>query len=213
MQTNQDNSLKELHKSCETLPLSRFITCICDNDLSALIISGKHNVAELQNAWIDIYSEFVDLTETADKKAMFRLFQNILELKIKHLRVSRMVQYMAVQWDEDFVNELRGMNFRYKYDTSRPNEYSKDLNMIMTRIKSWLIEIALLEDEYNAYEEKNKGEQPKRIYFIQSLVRLAKWQGGGRIDPDKTTVAEYCMIKNDYHNYYDVVNKESNAKH
>lgn len=197
----QDNSLRELHNSCHTLPLRRFMHCLCYNDIKSIIIKGMFTVEEVQQAWINIYSEFIDLSDSADKRTMFNLTRNITMLKARLLRVQLMVKYLAVEWNEEYVNDLRALNFRYKFDPQDKVKYSADLEMILTRIIGWEIDLAIMENEYQSYEDKNKGDKPSMVYFNNSLVRLGKWVGGGVINPDVISTALYCETKNQYHEY------------
>lgn len=185
--------------------------CLCDNKLDSIIISGEFTDEELQKGWINIYSEFIDLSDSADKKAMFNLVQNILLLKIKIIKVTWMVKYLTVQMEDNYVEQLKTMNFRYEYDRNKPDQYSRDLKMILTRIKGWRIDLFILEDEYKSYEDKNSGETPSRSYFNKSLVRLGKWMKGGVIQPQNISTAIFCEIKNEYHEYIEDI-KQTNAK-
>lgn len=210
--TDQGSTSRALHTSCSTLTLDRFIACYCYDNLAALIISGEFSLRELQDAWIVIYTEFIDLSYSADKKALTSLTRNIIVLEAKIMRVRCIVKYMAVQWDEEYANDLRAMNFRYKYDSSRKKEYTDDLKMVLSRMQGWEIDLAVMNDEYQSYIKKDEGEKPDEIYFIQTLTRLAKWQGGGRLAANEVSATEYLMIKNDYHEYADELKRQKDAK-
>lgn len=202
--------LNVLHQSCYTLPLSCFIKCLCEEDLTALIISGTFSEQQLQAKWFDIYSEFIELSDTPDSKILLRIIREIILSKTRILKVQMIVRYLVVQWDEELISELRLMNFRYKYDPNNPLQYSKDLKLVLSRIKNWEIDLKLKEAEYDAYQKKSTGEKPERIYFLQSIVRMSQFYKY-RINPEEVTTVEFCLMKKEYIEYCENINKE-NAK-
>lgn len=197
--------------------------CLCDGNLQSLVISGQPTAQELQTNWFSIYSEFVDMSYSTDKKAIIKLAQDILQLKCKIRKIHARVKFLAAisimpiqdfkKHGDEYIQELKSWNFRYEYDPTNQRKFSSDLNMIMTRTKGMEMELALMEDEQESYNKNDVGEVPDRVYFTRTLTRLAKWQGGGRFDPEKLTVAEYCFIKSDYHEYIEDLKKKKDAKH
>lgn len=210
MNNGPESQPNMFYTKCEQLPLSKFINCLCDENLLSLVISGNPELYELQAAWIAIYTEFIELSDEPDMKQLLRLYREVFVMKNKKLKVEMIVSYLSVQWDEDFVNDLRKMNFRYKFDATRPQEYSRDLKMILTRITKWEIDIEIYESEIAAILDKNKGGKVDRVYFTKTLVRLGNYSKY-RIDPAVCTVAEFLILKSDYITYCDEVKKANDA--
>lgn len=200
------NSSVLYYRNIEECTLAAFISCICDENLNAL---GVAPMEQLQAAWFDIYTQFIDRSEEPDVRLALRLTRAIYTLKYKRLKIENVVAYLAVRWDEDFVTWLRKLGYRYKFDATRETEYTRDLKLILSRLGKFDIEIELYQAELDAIEEKNKGEKVSRAYFTKTLVRLSN-HNKYRIDPSVTTVSEYCELKTNYINY--VKQSEADAR-
>lgn len=191
------NSSPLFFRDIHQCTLAAFITCICDEDLTAL---GVAPMSELQEAWFNIYTGFIEASEEPDVRLALRLTRAIYTLRYKRLKIENVVAFLAVRWDEDYVSWLRKLGYRYKFDATRAVEYSRDLKLILSRLGKYDIEIELFQAELDAIEEKNKGEKVSRAYFTKTLVRLGN-HNKYRIDPSVVTVAEYCELKTAYINY------------
>lgn len=66
--SNQESNSRKLYHTITDLPLSIYITCVVDHDLSGLVISGQFEDSEIQQAWNDIQSEYADIVGDQDMK-------------------------------------------------------------------------------------------------------------------------------------------------
>lgn len=195
-----DSSGNRFYQTIDELPLNRFIICICKHDLSVLIISGVVQLKILQETWFPIYMDFIERSEDGDVMQIMRLTREVYKLRNQKLKVEQMVDFLKVQWDEDFVNELRKMNFRYKFDPLRVKEYSRDLKLIITRLIEWEIKIDLYESEIEAIQKKNAGGDIETIYFTKRLVILGRFFKF-HIDTKIITAGEYLAYWSEYTKY------------
>lgn len=208
--TNPDNLSNAIHQSCQTLPLSNFIKCLCDGEINALIIAGEVTLAELQSAWMNIFYEYIDLCKNSDMKAVLRLNRRLLVLRNKILEINLMVRFIAVQWNEEYVDTLRSFGYRYKFNPLNKKQFTKDLDLTLSRCKRLETEKEIIELELKAYEDASLGEKPNREYIMSDVRKLTKWLNI-RLDPAVITVEEFCGYKNDYHAEIRI-NNEKNKK-
>lgn len=190
---------KVLHLNCNSLPLYNFKQCFCYGNLKALRINTTLEVPEviLQNAWIDIFYQFIELTKDADMRSILRIERKLNLLRNKKLEVELMVNYLVLQWKEEYVDTLRGFGYRYKFDPLRPIEYSRDLKLILSRSERFSVEIEMLEIQLETYEAASKGNQPNESYFTHDLIMISKWLKF-HINDRQITVSEFCEYKNQY---------------
>lgn len=215
-----------LYRTCHELPLPNFEQCLCDEDLSALIIEGNPPVFEIQKAWIGIYHEFIDLSDSVDIREAKKLQKAILVLRTRLMRINATVRQLATWAKMDstlqaeseikeifvaLVQELRDLNFRYKFDPSNPIQYVKDLQMVLTRSSTWSMELKMKEAEHEAYMAKQSGGKVERIYFTQALIRMAGFFKF-HINKQDLNVAEYCEYKRQYIEHCDQIKQQNNAR-
>jgi hypothetical protein len=174
---------------------------------------------------MNIYKEFIDLSDSADVQYECNILREITRLKCKLIKVEKCLQGIATIHDSlsripfgqmeeyytDMVSVLRKMNFRYKFDINSHNSLVRDISLTQSRSKQWSMEVAILEREQEAYRSKQSGGTVDRVYFTQALIRIGQWYGGGVLKAEVLTVAEYCQLKNQYVEYVNRINKE-NAK-
>jgi hypothetical protein len=187
----------QLHKDCFSLPLANFIECLCDESYTPLIVSGDPPLDKLQEAWLGIYIQFVDLTADIDSQYIQRLDRDIKVLQLRLTRIDFCIRYLSLQYDEELVQVLRKMNFRFKFNPDNRVQYTKDLQAVIHRTSPLQMQLEMKQAELKAYQDKQKGEKPDRIYFTKILTRLGEFMHF-RIDPKVTTVAEFAIMKKDY---------------
>lgn len=213
-----------LLRKCSEVKLYIMIACLCRHDYSGLIVQGVPTEAQLYGAWMELYNDFVDLSDEQDVKQVIRLLRSIYtfgnKLEKVKLEVATMGNAMNPFINTDFYNtvlhpemvaDLRKHNFKYKFDRNNPSQYVKDLNLTLTRTIKWEIDIELWESEVKAYEERMNGEPPSEVYFTTNLVRLSVFTKY-RVDPQQMYTDEYCILRKDYNEYYESVKNQNNAK-
>lgn len=215
-----------LYNDCNDLPLKNFIECICNDDLSQLVVDGEcTSLRILQDKWLSVYSEFIQLSHETDILHLKMLRQNVLVLKARIAKIHTCVNainLLGSTWDTQMENEeakelmavatesLRKLGYRYKYDPYGKTFY-KDLNSVLGRCNEWEIQLELRESEIAAIEAKQTGEKLSPIYFTQNLIRMSQyWKYSPPLSASILSTAEYCIYKRDY---IEQINQRNNAKH
>lgn len=192
------------HQTIDELPLNRFIDCMVDNNLSALIISGLPTIQQLQSAWENIFSDYIERIGTNEYRIYVALYKEINLLKVTIDQINIIAQrgdeandmkpgILRLMYSEYFANELNILlkttcRFNYKDFKS----YHAELDKCINRSKAFKIKLDLKLMNFEAIEKKNKGNTGKadRQYFVSILVTLsdyAKYQIA-----DNIKMSEYC---------------------
>jgi len=198
-----------IYLSIDTLPLSRFIDCMVDNNLNALIISGTpESTFQLQSAWENIQQQYTEAVGSSEFKLYLSLYKEVSLLKIEcdllqsaanilceiqnylvtHPEAPEFVLKAQTIWAAE-VNKILKTNFRFNHlDKST---YEAELNKCISRGKSIKIKLELKLLAFAAIQKKNKGgEAMDRRYFDSMLITIsdhAKYEISENI-----TVSKYC---------------------
>jgi len=182
-----------------------------------LIISGNPSQAEIDAAWFQIYAEYIDLSLNTDIKYSLRLTNEELHLKSRLMRIDLCVKGLRLliennMQDQSLVETLKNdYNFRLVYDWNNKESFLRDLNTVVSRSQRWDIQAQLKRVEIEAYQAKDKGEKPNRVYFTTILIRLSD-HAGYRLTGDNLTVAEFAIRKQDYINHIEQLNKQKDGR-
>ena len=200
------------HKTIDELPLNKFINCIVDNNISALIIGPVPdqevlmlNYPKLKTAWETISSQYIERIGTSEYKMYIALYKEINILKITLNQINIIAQredkvngiepgilrlYYVEKLAEE-LNTLLKISCRLNYNDAK--SYHAELDKCIRRSKSIKIQLDLKLLTFDAIEKKNKGNKGQKLnreYFISILVTLsdhAKYHVG-----DNIKMGEYC---------------------
>lgn len=205
----QANQTGILHRSCKALPLFNFIECYCNNDLTYLIISGEPTEAELQDAWNEILLEYLGLVKNEKSSYLFDLGKRITLLQYHIQHINDAVEILHYKYDSDIAGDLRGMGYKLsaEYNTE---EYTKQLDMIVSKCKTRVFELGELQDEYKRLDDTVTGTKQTEEDFNLTIASLSKHQGY-HINKKETTLLEFCSIFNLY--LKEIAHLEKQAKH
>jgi len=193
------------HKTIDELPLNKFIECIVDGNLSALIISGLPDKEDLQQAWETISNQYVERIGTHEYKMYVALYKEIHTLKITINQVNIIAGRgnikkgiepgaLRLYYVEELAKELNTLlKTSCKFNYKDPKSYHAELDKCLNRSKSFNIQLSLKLLTFEAIEKKNNrkvGQKMDREYFTSILVTLsdhAKYHVG-----DNIKMGEYC---------------------
>lgn len=181
------------YQSITQLPLNRFIDCIVDNNLSALIISGFPSQLELQIAWEEIKMEYSDAMGDLESRVYHQLFKEVHGLTITLEQVQLLTDTLDKVYYEPLAKKLNGLlHTNFKFNPKEPEAYRKMLRSCINRSKAFKIDLDLKTIKLKGMAEKK--EQGKgsysRQYFQSFLITLsdhAKFP-----IQESVTVYEFC---------------------
>jgi len=212
--TPTDVPLPQWYRSTMELPLTKFIDCIVDKNLSALTIAGYPNPEVLQAAWNDIQLEYADAIGTSEHKIYQKKLAEVTRAQIKLKIIEDMIELLGKIWYGPFAERLDfELKVKLDLDYTKPEEYNKKLKNAFTRSRGLKISLDLMQIQFKAIEEKFKGadkngkksKEPTREYFYSYLYTLsdyAKYE-----IKDTISTYEFCTRINRYSKYCDEMEK------
>lgn len=204
------SSLK-LYRSIDNLPLERFITCICDKDLSALVISGNATKEELVSAWNDIYDQYVIAVNDKEQQYILRLTKEINCLEFDHKLIGLCVTRLEIEHSDDVLQILKKLvPTNLKFNPADIEQYKKDLSLIISKSKRMIIEIENKRGELGRLAPE-KGQGVNRSEFDKMIVRASKYMQY-KIDKKVTTVSEFVQIIDEMRKEADSIDKINKTK-
>lgn len=189
-----DISLSQYYHNTTELPLSRFIDCIVDDNLHALVISGNPTTEQLSQAWHTIRIQYADAMRDIDYISFARLNREVAQLQMLNSQIQIAITELKNRYTIQFhraLNEL--LKYKFHLDVNNPEAYDKELRRATNRSKGNLLELRIKEITLNSMLEKmaNKGHVMTREYFQQTLITLSD-HAEYRLRADDMTVFEYC---------------------
>jgi len=186
--TPKDTQSHKWYQSIVDLPLNRFIDCACNNNLSALIISGFPDPEQLTIAWAEINEQYSEAMGDSTHKLYVTLFKEVTALTIDLRQIAALIELLyQVKYKpfEDRLNSLLFTNFRFE------DNRTKELETCTRLSKSIAVKIDLKTARLVAMQSGNVDKKkPTPEYFYSVLITLsdhAQYQ-----ITDSVTVFEYC---------------------
>lgn len=190
-----------LYRSCDQLPLDKFINCYVDGDLSSLIIHGEYSPEQLSDQWEDILLEYVELSASAESLYSIRIQSEINLLHDKVTRVQEVIFMLSPAMflllggrENELVDILRYYGF--KQTINFKSDYTRVLTAIDTRLAPFKTRLESRINEYTDYLKAQTTGKPTRKVFDTNLVRMSRFQGYA-VRAKEITVSEYLMIFKD----------------
>ncbi|MBS1915661.1 MAG: hypothetical protein JST87_05250 [Bacteroidetes bacterium] len=188
----------ELYNSTSDLPLYKFIKCICNNDLSQLVISGKVPDHVLSETWVKIYGEYLEGMKDKMGAHKLRLVSHINDLQFTYDMIQLCVKRMKIAPSQpaiDFIS-THIMVFGLKFNTEDMQGYMNDLKVVEGRSQTLLLHIAEKKQEYELLEGKSVDGDNVQItekHFDSMIAQLSIY-AKFHVDKRQFTVNEFCEL-------------------
>lgn len=205
-------SAKWYHHITE-LPLNRFIDCLVDKNIYALVITGNPTIEELYAAWTEIQSEYADAIENNEYRLYVTLVKEVVILSTTIEQINCLVGALEYMYHEELLSRLNKLlNTSIVLDPADQVKYTAALKGCIMRSKSLKIKLDLQEIQLQGIQAKMEqpGKQPDRGYFHSILVTLsdhAKYHIS-----DNITVFEYCDRVKRFTQYCEQVKRQGGKR-
>lgn len=187
-------SLPKFHQTIYDLPLNKFIDCIVDNNLSALIISGLPEQKQLDDAWEVILSQYSESVGTQEYRLFCELYKETAVLKIIIDQINIALNILEVIYDEFFASEVnKFLKTSCRFNWEDQATYQAEIKKCRNRSKALNIKLDLKNLQFEAIQKKNTGATTEKIdrqYFTSILITLSD-HAKYRIE-DNIKMSEYC---------------------
>jgi len=172
---------------------------VCDNDLKQLVIEGEHTEDELSEGWQVVYQEYIDLSGTTATDYQSALTAEITLLFFKHTTITEAVELSRKYRFDEIIELLHKEGYNFPFNHNDPEAYHKDLDRVLNRAKSLLIQREQKEAQLAKMQEGKKDEKITRIYFDNQLNALSIHYKH-HINEHEITVSRFVGLLNQFYN-------------
>ncbi len=210
-----DYPVKKLISSITDLTLDKFIDCMCDGNLSVLVLDhAEHSAVDLYKAWENIYTEYVEAMKDKEQKYLLRLTKEINLLQYRITAINIIIQVMDVEYqifkrhDKKMIEELkRYMPVKGQFNPEDAASFTRDLELIVANSKRLMIEYETKKIEYDKLVPMNSKVRVDKKHFDDIITQLSKHMKS-IINPKEITVSLFVSIMNDMRSEIDRIEKE-----
>lgn len=190
---------RHLNKTSPTLPaftlrklseisVDGFIRCYCENDLTAMILTGEPSEQDLLLHLTDLVIDYHDLIGSPQSRNMLFMRKRITRLRTKIKMAIYCTGVYLDKRDPQLKEILSGFNFRFE---GRKSD-DQIIKLLDAHVKNWKIDLSNLEKDVETYIKANRStEQTTRRTFIENIVDMKK--EGYDINIKSTMADEYAV--------------------
>jgi hypothetical protein len=178
--------------SCYEVTMGQLEDCICDNNLSTLVVSGEPSALQLAEAWSSIFFEYCELAEDSETRYRVLLDAQLTLDKKKEELGQGWATLLKHKYSEDIAEALRIIGFEFELNPNDPEQYQADLKRINGELGYLRLTIKIKEAQWTALMDKQSTHDTvdrkyfSTIYF--AINNYAKREAVNR----QTIVADYC---------------------
>lgn len=184
------------------LPLNRFIDCLVDGNINALVISGKPTGEDLMTAWVNIQAEYADAVGTNEYRLYVGILKEVLILGATMAQIDCLITLLEEFYHPEILSRLNKLlRTSFTLDPSDEEKYKATLKRFRMRSKGVKMDLDLKEIQLEGMKKKMEGTatKPDRAYYHSVLVTLSDY--AKYHISDTLTVFEYCERLRRYTNY------------
>ena len=152
--------------SLEQLSLQKFQRVWEKNELSQLIISGEPTEQELNDAWYQIYDEFILITGDNSNALRLATVKRITVNKSKLGYISSALQFVTMMPDPEIIELLKTEGIDYN-----PDDMAGSIEAAKRKLNKMKQSVDLAENEIRL----NTSDKPPDIEEL--IIELEKFQG------------------------------------
>jgi len=186
-----------VYDKAENCPLPAFMQCWVKGEYSSLIISGKPSEFDLQVAFFNIFTEYIDLCGDADDIQRARLMNECAFLQARLIKIDLCLNYLTVFNEPEYVQYFRNMGFdflRFPLIWENTDQWLQDIKNIRAQCNKFSLQLQMRKAELDSLEAVKKGEKPTIAYFDSFLIAMSN-HVGYMLNPEKMTVQQFAMRK------------------
>lgn len=188
---------RKMYESVHDLPLDLAIDIIVNSKVERLVLSGKFEYPELVDQWNKIYSEYIELLEDENQKAIHKAIKDIYVWNFKFERVTLLVNLLGEFYHKEIAQELKRLGYNVELNPEKGLDlYYRNLNSIFNQAKTLLVQIKNREKDLERLKSKNaSGVKQTEADFQEILITLSQFYGYHIKAKDITLGAFALMIK------------------
>ncbi len=200
---------KNIISSASDLTLDKFIVCLCDNDLSVLVINWDYVTEDdIKKAWNNIRNEYISVLKDKQQIYLYELSKevNLLEFKIQQINLC--VKYLSIEPNTEVLNELKKLvPVSGSFNPSDAQQYIKDLQLVINQSKRLIIQLDEKRKELEELMPKQSGVAISKEYFDKLIVQVSKYMHF-QVVKQTTTVTQFANMISDMKMMAEAIKKE-----
>lgn len=187
----------KLFQDIHNMPLARYIDCVCDNNLYALIITGNPSTEQLQTAWENIKEQVAQIGGSDQHNLLRTLYKEVCELQLHYHEILTIIDSlkltlaacinrsydlpaMVFEKQKEYHRLLnKYLQSNFKFNIWDHEQYYRELNGCLTRAGSIKIKLDLrmmaYEQVKSKVEKSGTGEKLTRAYFDRLLINISDY--------------------------------------
>lgn len=159
-------------RSITELPLSKFIEVAVDENYAALIVSGMPDIGVLQDAWYEIYQQYLDAMGDSEQLMILKLYREITRLVIEQDQIQMLIDFLSIynyKAYNDRLNALLQTKFQFK------EKKKDDLQRAARIARQMTLKLDIKQSQLVRIQEKmpKEGVKISREYFQSILITLS----------------------------------------
>jgi hypothetical protein len=197
-----------LFHTCADLPLNRFMAIVIDSDLLQLVKSGNPSLADLSEAWANIYAEYMDMNGDNEGVYLLRLQTQIELLKTDLIEIEGALYCLTMEYRDELVTILEDRGVYIKLNPNDLEEYFEAIEVADASLAYQRLTLETLTNEYIGYILNREKQTIDKSYFLMTLRRIARFNHVAVIKPESITVEEFVTLLRDYLEYINANSKQ-----
>lgn len=178
--------------TCGEVKMSVFVQCIVKGDYSGLISQGKPSNEQLNQAWEQLFNEYINLSGDLSVKKLLSLLKEIAILSNRLMLIEMIVSQLAVEHVPGLADQLRKLGFRFQY--AEGENLMRELELTIAQSKTQLVQLNQAKAELEEMRSTDNKQATAQDFEMQ-ISAIEEFKGVA-IDIDTYTVARYCADVN-----------------
>ena len=167
----------DIYRTCDKLPMDRFIDCLCNDNIQALSINGNQDEKKLNEAWLTIMNEYYELRgDDINLVEQWQLSRDVTRLNNHLFLLEVAIDFLKDKWSDSLSNSIRRLGYVFNPSSKIPGEYNEDLNKVINRSKTKYIQLQQLSKALQLQIDGLGDKKPKRDYFDNLLIQIEEMQ-------------------------------------
>lgn len=194
----------KLYHHIKDLPLYIFIECYCENNFSALVISGTPDENQLSESWACILEEYSDAVGGTDLKGRLSLAKRVIILGSKINRAQLIMKIASISGVNDNIYGWM-KTFGYPLPSYNNSNGESIIKAFEGHVK---LEIVNLEETKRELNKTQTNKGITRDNFMDIIADIGTHLGVV-IDEMNCTTEKYCAFVRRYQKKIDHIIKQS----
>jgi hypothetical protein len=178
--------------------MDRFLTCLCDEDYSALIIDGEPTEEEVYQAWIMLLNEYHEIkgdTVTGDEQ--WQLSRDIARLQNHLFLLQLAVDQLKVNYSESLADSVRKLGYSFRPLVPEPDAYYDLLHRVVNKSRTKYVLLQQLVKELDKKLKDLPVSKPSRQTFEGMLIAFEEMQHTA-YNMEEITVYKFLTLEKSY---------------